>query len=233
MARVHGLQHVQGLRPAALTDHDALRPHAQRVDDQSLDADLALAVDVLGPRFQPADVLLVQLQLGRVFDGDDAILGRDEAGKHVQEGRFTGAGAARDDDVGLGQHTGLEEAEAGLVAGAEADQVFDLVGVLGELADGQQRTVDRERPDDGVDAGTVCQSGVGQRYALVDAAAHRTDDELDHVEKLVLVLELDVGQDHLAAHFHVNMVDAVDHDLGYAIVTDKRLDRPELGVVLV
>ena len=35
--------------------------------------DRALAFDVRRPRFEPHDVLLVQLQLGGVLDGDDAL----------------------------------------------------------------------------------------------------------------------------------------------------------------
>ena len=44
----------------------------KRVDDQLPLMDGALAFDVGRPRFQPHDVLLVELQFGGVFDGDDA-----------------------------------------------------------------------------------------------------------------------------------------------------------------
>src|SRR5260370_14063763 len=67
----------------------------------------------------------------------------------------------------------------------------------------------------------------------IDAAAHRADDELDHVEVLVLVDELDVGEDGLAGHLDVDMVVAVDHDFCHPVVTDQGLDRPQLLVVLV
>ena len=180
----------------------------------------------LRSRLQAADVLLVQLQLGGVLDGDDAVFDRDEAGQHVQEGGLAGAGAARDDDVGLGEHGRLQEAEAGLVAAAEPDEVFDLEGVPRELANREQRAVQRERPDDRVDTGAVGQSSVTKRLALIDAAADGAHDELDDVEQLVLVDELDVGQNDLAAHFDVNVVAAVDHDLGHAVVADEGLDRP-------
>src|SRR6266540_2324961 len=111
--------------------------------------------------------------------------------------------------------------------------VFDLVGVARELADGEQRAVQRERPDHGVDTRAVGEPGVTQGRALVDASAHRADDELDDVEELVLVDELDVREDDLAGHFYVDVVVAVDHDLGHAVVADKGLDRPKLLVVLI
>ena len=227
------MEHVQRLTTAALTDHDSFGAHAKGVDDQALDGDLAFAVDVLGTGLQAANVLLVQLQLGCIFDGDDAVLDRYEAGQHVQKRGLPGAGATRDDDVGLGQHGRLQEAEAGLVAAAEPDQVFDLEGIPGELADGEERTVQSQRPDHRVDAGAVGESCIAKRLALVNAAADRAHDELDHIEELVLVDELYVREDDLAAHFDVDMVASVDHDLGHAVVADQWLDRPELLVVLI
>src|SRR5207302_2820473 len=54
VAGVHGLEHVERLSTTTLTYDDPLRAHTQRVDDQSLDRDLAFAVDVLRPRLQAA-----------------------------------------------------------------------------------------------------------------------------------------------------------------------------------
>ena len=77
MARVHGLEHVEGLLAAALAEDDALGPHAQRVLDEIALADLALALDVGRPRLHAGDVRLLQLQLRRVLDGDQALGMRD------------------------------------------------------------------------------------------------------------------------------------------------------------
>ena len=49
-----------------------------------------------GPGFQPHHVRLLQLQFGRVFDGDDAFVVRDVAGQSIQQRRLTGAGSAGD-----------------------------------------------------------------------------------------------------------------------------------------
>ena len=171
-------------------------------------------------------MLLVELKLSRVFDGHDAVLDRDEARKHVEEGRLTGAGASRHDDVGLREHSCLQESKTSLVAGAETNEVLDLEGIARKLADGEQRAVKRERPDDRVDAGTIGEPGVAERRALVDAAAHGADDELDDVEELILIDELDVGENDLARHFNVDVVAPVDHDFGDAVVADQGLDRP-------
>ena len=74
VAGVHGLEHVEGLAAAALADDDAVRPHAQRVAHQVADRDCALALDVGRPGLELHHVVLLELQLGRVLDGDDALV---------------------------------------------------------------------------------------------------------------------------------------------------------------
>ena len=136
--------------------------------------DAALAVDVRRARLEPADVLLVELQLGGVLDGDDPLVDRDEAGADVEQRGLAGAGAAGDDDVGPGQDAGLDEGRALLGDGPEADQVGDLVRVLGELPDGQQGAVERHRGDGGVDARAVQEAGVAEGLR---ASMRRPTDE--------------------------------------------------------
>ena len=62
-----------------------------------------------GPRLQRDHVLLAQLQLGGVLDGDDALVVRDEDGEHVEQRRLAGAGAAGDDDVQPRDDAGPQE----------------------------------------------------------------------------------------------------------------------------
>ena len=76
VARVHGLQHVERFGTAALADDDPFGPHTQGVFHQVGGGDRALAFDVRRARFQPHDVVLLQLQFGRVFDRDDAVVVR-------------------------------------------------------------------------------------------------------------------------------------------------------------
>ncbi len=71
--RVHGLQHVQGLAAADLAHDDPVGPHAQGVDHQVAGGDQAAALDVRRPGFHPHDVLLVEDQFGRIFDGHDPL----------------------------------------------------------------------------------------------------------------------------------------------------------------
>ena len=52
-------------------------------------------------------VVLVELELLGVLDGDDALVGGDERRQHVEGGRLAGAGTAGDDDVQAADHAGL------------------------------------------------------------------------------------------------------------------------------
>ena len=61
---------------------------------------LAAPFDVGPFRFEPHDVLLGQLQFGRVFDRDDSFLVGNEIAQAIEQRRFAAAGAAGDDDVG-------------------------------------------------------------------------------------------------------------------------------------
>ena len=78
VARVHCLEHVQGFPASALADDDAIRAHAEAVPDQLADRHCATAFDVWRPRLERHDVLLSELELGRVLDGDDPLIVRDE-----------------------------------------------------------------------------------------------------------------------------------------------------------
>ena len=101
MARVHRLEHVERLGAADLADDDPVGAHAQGVPDELADADLALAFDVRRPRLERDHVLLLELELGRVLDRDDALVVRDEGREGVERRRLTGAGTAGDEDVQL------------------------------------------------------------------------------------------------------------------------------------
>ena len=72
---VHRLHHVERFRPADFADDDAVRPHPQRVAQEIALADLAVALEIGGPRLQRDDVRLLQLEFGSVLDGDDALAG--------------------------------------------------------------------------------------------------------------------------------------------------------------
>src|SRR3546814_13625762 len=75
-----------------LPQDDAVRPHPKRVADKIARRHLARAFQIGGPGFQPHDMALAELQLGRVLDGDEALAVVDEGRPHVEQGRLARAG---------------------------------------------------------------------------------------------------------------------------------------------
>ena len=66
-------------------------------------------------------------------------------------------------------------------------------------------------------------SQIGLRF--VDAAADLADDALADVEELLVVAEADAGLLDLAVDFDVDVLGAVDHDVGDVVAREQRLQR--------
>lgn len=99
---IHRLQHVERFGAAHFAENDAVRAHAQRIAYQRALCDLALALDIGRARLEAQHMLLTQLQLGRVLDRDDALVGGNEAGQNIEQRRLAAAGTARDQHIDLG-----------------------------------------------------------------------------------------------------------------------------------
>src|SRR5262249_3423799 len=158
---------------------DAIRTHTQGVDYELALPDGAFAFDVRRARLEPRDVRLMELQLGRVFDGDDALPLRDEPRHHVEHRRLTGAGDAADQHVQPGAHTVRQEVEHRPGHRTKGDQVLGLQALGRKAANREQRAVHGQRRNDGVDTRAVGQTRVDHRRAVVDAAADAADDAID------------------------------------------------------
>ena len=139
-----------------------------------------------------------------------------------------GARAAGQEDVQARLDAGPQEVEHLGRRGAEADEVVDAVADR-ELADGDDRPDERERLDDGVDAGAIGQTGIHPRARLVDVATEGRDDAVDDVEHVLVVAERDLDPLDLAGTLDVDAVRAVDHDLVDAGIGQERLDGSEAG----
>ena len=74
MTGIHGLQHVEGFFAATLANDDAVWPHAQSVLDELALPDFAFALSVRRSRFQSPHVRLLQLQLRRILDRNQAFV---------------------------------------------------------------------------------------------------------------------------------------------------------------
>ena len=187
----------------------------------------ALAFDVGRPRLEPRDVLLVQLELGRVLDRDDALALGDEGRQHVQQRRLAGAGAAADQHVQPRADAVLEELEHRPRHRPDGHQVFGLQPLGRKTANRQQRAVDRQRRDDRVHAGAVRQPRVDHRRAVVHAAADAADDAVDDAHQVLVVLERRRQPLELALALDVDVLVGVDQDVADRRVAQQRLERPE------
>ena len=225
VARVHRLEHVQGLGAADLADDDPVGAHAQGVPDELADADLALSFDVRRPRLERDHVLLLELELGRILDRDDALVTGDERRHRVERRRLTGTGTARDQDVQLALHAGGEELCRLRRDRPERDQVVHRVGVSRELPDRQRRALERQRWDDRVHAGAVRQARVDHRRGLVHAPADLRHDLVDDAQQVRVVGERSLRPLDLAQPLDIDPVIGVDHDLGHGVVSQEVLER--------
>ena len=151
MAGIHRLQHVQGFRTSDLADHQSVGPHPERRDDEVSDRD-PLSVWTRWAGLEPSDVALAQLQLGGILDGHDPFIGWDVARQHIEQGRLPASSPAADDDVRSRIDTRLEEAERALAATAQPRQIGHGERSEHELANVEQRPVDRDRWDRDVHA---------------------------------------------------------------------------------
>ena len=149
VAGVHGLQHVERLGAAHLADDDAIRPHAQRVAHEvALRSTSPLPSMFGGPRLEPHDVRLLQLQLRGVLDRDDALGHRHEAREDVEQRRLAGAGAAGDHDVQPAVHDRPQHLRHRLLIVPSRIRSSALKQLDREAPDRQHRPVERERRDD-------------------------------------------------------------------------------------
>ncbi len=185
------------------------------------------ALEVGRAGFQPHDVGLLELQLGRVLAGDDAFVGVDESGEAIEEGRLARAGAAGDEHVAAHVADDLENLGAGRRDRAEAHELVEGQLVLPEFADREGDPVDRQRRRDDVDARAVEQARVADRRGLVDSAPDLADDALADVHQLRIVSEPNAGELDLAVHLDEAARRTVDHDVGDVVAGKQRLERPE------
>ena len=189
--------------------------------------DGALAFDVRRPRLEPRDVLLVQLKLGGVLDGDDALALGDEPGQHVQERRLTGAGAAA--------MSAFSRARTDTSRNSSIGRVSDRIATRSSARrrSAGKRRIESSGPSTasgGMIALTREPSGearVDHRRAVVDATADAADDAVDDAHQVLVVLERRRQPVELAAALDVDVLVGVDQDVADRRIAQQRFERPE------
>ena len=114
---------------------------------------------------------------------------------------------------------------AAVADAAHLDQVVHGQPLGGELPHRQGRALDRQRRNDGVDAGAVGQPGIDQRLALVDPPPHLGHDPLDDRLGHLVGDEAPPGALDQAAALDVDLVAADDHDFRHRGGAEQVLQR--------
>ncbi len=226
VAGVHRLEHVQRGAVADLADDDAVGPHPQRVADEVADRDLAAPLDVRRPRLQPQHVVLVQLQLGGVLDRDDPLVGRDEAGQHVERRRLAGAGAAADQDVEPAAHAGVRAGRR--PAGSSCRTRSGRRPSYGSAANLRIVSVEPSSAIGGTTALTRLPSGRrASTIGLASSTRRPTRETILSMTRRRWSSSMNAASTGVdpAEPLDVDPVRAVDHDLGDVRVAQQRLER--------
>jgi len=172
-------------------------------------------------------VLLLQLQFGRVFDGNDPLDVRNVSGKYIEQSSFAGACAARDQQIQSSFHHDGKQFEHGFGQGVVFDHVAGRDRVTPETPDGKAGAIQCERGNNGVYARTIGQPGVDHGRRFIDPAAHSRNDSLDDLHEVLVVLEGQARQLQLTGALDVYLVEAVHQDVGNGVILKQRFERTE------
>ena len=109
----------------------------------------------------------------------------------------------------------------------DRDEVLGLQSLRGKPANRQQRAVDRQWRNDGVDARAVLEPRVDHRRAVVHASSDAADDAIDDAQEMAIVLK--AGRDTLetAAALDEDMPMRVHEDVADGRIPQQRLEWSE------
>ena len=189
MARVHGLQHVEGLFATHLANHDAVGTHTQTIDDQLPLPHCALAFDVRRACFQAYDVLLLKLQFGGVFNGNDAIGVGNVSRQNIQQRCFAGARSSGHQNVKPAFDHGRKQFQHRLGESHVLDHLARGNRLASKTPDGQAGPVNGQRGNNCVHARSVGQAGVDHGRRFIDSASDARDDALNDLHQMRIVFE--------------------------------------------
>ena len=227
MTRVQGLQQVERLGAAYLTDQDPIRPVTQRRPQKIRDGDgrqgcLMPDRRLCASRLQPDEIWLLQMNLcGLLYDDDPVVIG-NQRGQGVQERRLAGARSPGDKNVLLRGDREAQMCRDVRRHGSDPYQVVKAVS-LRELANREHRAGHGAWRKHRRDPRPILESRVEKRLHLGDLVTARAGDVLDgHGE----IPRLECSAKHRlerAGSLHEHATPAVvHHHLGY--VVDRRAD---------
>ena len=223
MARVHRLQHVERRLVANLTDDDAIRAHPQRIANEVTNAHLTAPFDVRRAGLEAEHVLLMELQLGGILDGHDALVARDERGQHVERGGLSGPRTTGDENVEAAFDAGVQE--IGHHAGQRSN-VTRSSATYGSVANFRMVSREPSTARGGMIALTRLPSGGRASHIGLASSTRRPTrpDLVDGAPQAALVGEAPRHRMDAPGALDVDPIRSIDHDLGDVDVAKEGLE---------
>src|SRR5690606_5583653 len=162
MAGVEGPQHVQGLRPAHLANDDPVRAEPERRPQELTQADSAVTVGVRRMSLEP-DHVPREGEFGSVFDRHHSLVWGNLRRQQVEESGLPRPGPPGHDDVAPPPHGAAQFPDLFGTSRPSGHEIVEGGDGLGETADRHHWPVHGGGGDDGMEAGTVRQTGINRR----------------------------------------------------------------------
>ena len=167
------------------------------------------------------------MQFGGVFDGDDALVLRNESGKHIQQRGLASASPARDENVQPPLHHAGEHFQHGFGQSLIFDHVARGHRIAPESPNREYWTIQSERRDDGIYTGAIGQARVHHGRTFVYTAAYARNNAVDDLHQMLVVFEAEPRYFQAPRTFDVNLVVAIDQNVGNGGIGQQRLERAQ------
>ena len=173
-----------------------------------------------------------ELELGGILDRHDSLRLRYFARQCVEQCRLARARSARHRQIHPAPHRISQQMRVPIRDRPQIDQMRQRANAVGKLANRHRGPINGYGRDNRVHAKPVGQTGVDHRAPLIDSTSQRRDDAVDGDPDLLLRFEYPAQRAEHAPSLDIRPVETVDHDFGYRIVLEQRLQRPQAGHVV-
>lgn len=215
-------EQLADLLPSALAHHEAVRTHAQGLTDQSRQIDLAGAFEIGLTGLQCDMVRVPRPQLRDVFDGDDALIGRDLRQQGRQERRLAGARAAGEQEVRPVADEHAEPAPLPRIEGPARRERIEVGRVYARDADRHGCAQCRHRSEGGVHPDARAEPHIDARRLIVEVSPSDRDERHGELADLTFRGPPVRHAFRPAPSIHEQRVRAVQEHVRHLVVDERR-----------
>ncbi len=229
MSGVEGLEKIEGFLSTNFTKDGGVGSVAKTGFEQLADGDCGDGVTLRLASLEANNVGLANLNLGGVFDDQQAAFCRDEIRNDIEEGCFAGSCASGDQNVFTIQDSVVKKIRHFRGQGSDADEVVNGEGVSVKFANGKGDSLNAARGHDGGDAAAIGQAGIKDGFFLGDIVAKTASNILDSNFEAV-VIQSDTGNVvQCAVFFDKDICWGIDHDFADIRIENEVLDLAQIG----